>query len=417
MENKTALITGGTSGIGLSLVEQLVKLQYNVCFIGTNPEKGNAIEQRLALQTDKKVTFILLDLSNLKAVYKFSQEFIQSHAQLDLLANIAGVLLPKRTETEEGLEMNFALSYLSAYILSTELLPLFQQSPHPRIVNVSAKPNIVIQEMLNFDDLGFSLHYNPFKASSRAVHAKTVLTHILSEKFAQFNLTVNAFDPGIVSTNLMRNMPAITRLITSLFFVFAPKKSRTAIFACTAEALNGVTGKLFTQKKSVDLAFSHSYKTKLLSHTADILSSLSQPRKPNYSIEWIVPKKLVGLTHFHAEVTQEDIQGVFETTEKVLEPADQAFSFIIDNRRMLMDKLYSLTQLQRQSRFLKHKYLKYIVVIIPSHLKISPSDSEIQHIDGISLKNVSTVSEAYAFLCATHFIQHEELIGQDFIRD
>lgn len=266
MKDRTALVTGGTSGIGLSIVRQLVAEQYNVYFIGTNAVQGNALEAALRRKTDKRIKFISLDLSNLKEVRRFAKEFAGEQPQLDLLANIAGVLLPKRIETEEGIEMNFAISYLSAYVLSMELLPLLKKSPEPGIVNVGAKPAVVLRESIDFDDLGSVHQYNAFNASSKAVHAKTVLTHFLSEKFAPYNITVNSFDPGMVRSKLLRKMPAMIRLISKLFFMFAPKESKAGIVACTS-GKRRTTGKLFTGENFLEIAFQEEYKTKLLQAT------------------------------------------------------------------------------------------------------------------------------------------------------
>jgi NAD(P)-dependent dehydrogenase (short-subunit alcohol dehydrogenase family) len=417
MENKTALISGGTSGIGLSLVEHLILSQYNVYFIGTDTLKGKAIEQRLGQKTEKKVEFIQLDLSNLNAVHSFAKEFIRTHRQLDLLVNIAGVLLPKRIVTDEGIEMNFAISCLSSFILSRELLPLLQKSSQPRIVNVGAKPDLVLKESLDFNDLDTVNKYNAFKASGRAVHAKTVLTQILSEEFAEYTIAVNSFDPGIVKTGLMKKMPVIIRLISSLFFAFAPKKSKTGIFVCTNEEENNITGKLVTATKIHDISFSKNYQTKVLGAIESLISRVIKSRKPNYKIDWIVPNKLAGLTHFHSEVTQEDIQGVSIATEKLLESVDEEFSLIIDNRLMSMANLYTLEQLQSHSPFLSHRYLKYVIVIIPNNLEVSDVDCEIQQSKGVRLKNVSKVSEAYKFLYKSGFIPKDGYIDHDFLGD
>ncbi|WP_165454326.1 SDR family NAD(P)-dependent oxidoreductase [Hyunsoonleella pacifica] len=268
---KTAIITGGTSGIGLSIVKHLSNNNWNVYFIGTNANKGVTIEQKLSKTSKGSIKFYLLDLSNLNKVRKFADTFLKRHQSLELLANIAGVLLPKREVSENGTEKNFTISYLSAYILSNMLSPLLKEGKNSRIVNVSAAPKIALQSELDFDNLNGNKNYNSFKASGNAIHAKTVLTQILSEKFMEDNIDVNAFDPGVVNSKLTRKMPIILRSLMNLFFLFASKESKIGIHVCTSENINGITGKLFSRKEFIPLIFDSTYKADLLNHTKKYL--------------------------------------------------------------------------------------------------------------------------------------------------
>jgi len=70
---KRAIVTGGTSGVGLSIVKALVKADYFITFIGSNATKGKAIEDELGTSTQ----FIQLDLSDLSALRKFVSSFIK----------------------------------------------------------------------------------------------------------------------------------------------------------------------------------------------------------------------------------------------------------------------------------------------------------------------------------------------------
>lgn len=272
MEHKNALITGGTSGIGLSIVRYLAAKNYNISFIGTNVQKGKEIEQELFERSKGTISFIHLDLRNLNSVYQFARDFREKHKHLNLLANIAGGLFPKRKITQEGIETNLAISYFSAYILSTELISILKNAQNSKIVNVGAKPSIVQKESIDFNDFQMKDRYNAYSASSTAVHAKTVLTEILAKRYAQFGIAVNSFDPGMVNTNLMRQMNFPMRAVAKLIFMFASTNSALGVKVCLGEDPFSSSGKLFTKAKSFSLQFPELYKHRLIAQTEELLS-------------------------------------------------------------------------------------------------------------------------------------------------
>ena len=202
MENTTkhALITGGTSGVGLSIVKALVKHNYRVTFIGSNLTKGKAVETELTTASTLAHKFVQLDLGEPSAVKAFTAEFIKNNNALDLLVNVAGIMSPKQQLTQAGQDKTFAIGYLSAFILSTELTPLLENGNQSRIVNVSGQPSHVLKPTIDFDNLDFKTNYSGFKTAITTVHAKTVLTQILAEKLLAKNIDVNSFNPGFVQS-------------------------------------------------------------------------------------------------------------------------------------------------------------------------------------------------------------------------
>lgn len=269
---KNALITGGTSGIGLSIVKALAKNNYQVYFIGSNHLKGKEIELELRNSSNNKaIHFVNLDLSNLKEVQEFVQRFKKKHAKLDLLANIAGVLLPKRQETIDGLEKTFVVSFLSGFYLTNELIPLLKESENGKIINVAAKPSLILNQKLDFNDLSLEKDYNGFRASTLAVHAKTVLTSILSQKLNGNSIIVNSFDPGYVKSNLSRSMSGFQKQMMRLANLFFSKESKTGIEACLAQDLNNVSGKLLVGKKVLELNFDKDYCESLWNKSTELL--------------------------------------------------------------------------------------------------------------------------------------------------
>lgn len=274
MLNKTALVSGGTSGVGLSIVKALVVANYTVFFIGSSKNKGLAVESELQNQTSNLVKFIELDLSNLNEVNNFTETFIQENDYLDLLVNVAGVLLPKRTLTNKGLEKTFAVGYLSSYLLIKNFTLLLAKSNAARIVNVSGNPIFVLKKWLNFKDFNLDKSYNQVLAAIKSVHAKTVLTSILAEELKVKNITINSFHPGLVKSSLTQNANVFIRIFHKLLNPFMKKDSKTGIYVCLSKELNNVTGKLFNNKTAIDLYFSKEYQQQLVQHTEQILAKV-----------------------------------------------------------------------------------------------------------------------------------------------
>ncbi len=268
---KTALITGGTSGIGLSIAKALLQKNYEVYLIGQNKEKGEGIETVLNNEFPEKVHFIQLDLSNISDVKKFSKKFIEQHSKLDVLANVAGVMEPTRKITQEGFEKTFSVGYLSAFVLSTQLVPLLGRASHGRIVNVAGVASFIFKAKLDFNDLSFSQNYSSFNTAITTVHAKTVLTEILSKKYASLGVDVNSFHPGAVRSDLMKNMSWWNRLIFKILGAFMSQESKTGIYVSSSPKLNGVTGKYFDKKKIIDLNFDAKYKEKLWNESEKLI--------------------------------------------------------------------------------------------------------------------------------------------------
>ena len=129
--NRIALVTGGTSGVGLSIVRALARNRVEVHFIGTSEEKGRRVEQELNEIGDAVCRFIKLDLSSLRDVRDFAIAFQSEVTQLGILANVAWVTLPEQQETSEGIEKTFAIGHLSAFLLCRELAPLLAKPGTP----------------------------------------------------------------------------------------------------------------------------------------------------------------------------------------------------------------------------------------------------------------------------------------------
>lgn len=274
MENKVALVTGGTGGIGLSIIKALIKANYDVYFVGFNEDKGRKIERELKetlKNQNNMVQFSQLDLSDLNAVRIFAEDFTNSKSRLDLLLFAAGTILPTRQETPEGVEKTLATGYLSTYILCEALEPLLEKGDRPRILAVGGASYVVLKECLDFEDFNNLQNYNGFKASTRTVHARVVLMHILAERLAGKGIDVNTFHPGLIKSEMGRHYRPPLSWIFFLSSLVSTKDSKSGVYACLSEDLNGVSNHFLNNRKRSPLSYSDDYKQQLLAQTQVLL--------------------------------------------------------------------------------------------------------------------------------------------------
>jgi NAD(P)-dependent dehydrogenase (short-subunit alcohol dehydrogenase family) len=273
MRKRIALVSGGTSGIGLSLVRELIQKDFFVYFIGSNLTKGESVEAELN-KTSICCEFIQLDLSNLKEVKKFTITFQKKVSHLDLLANIAGVLLPYKTLTTDGFDKTFVIGYLAAFLLSNELTPLLLKVKYSRIINMGGRPAQVLKRELKVENLGKEQRYNPVTSAFNTIHAKTVMTQTLSQRLKETGVTVNSFSPGPVRSDLGQNMPLFIKLFFKILKPFMNKKSKSAIYTALSEELNKYSGNLIINQKPHLLRFNRDYADQLWSKTEEIIKGL-----------------------------------------------------------------------------------------------------------------------------------------------
>jgi NAD(P)-dependent dehydrogenase (short-subunit alcohol dehydrogenase family) len=135
----TALITGGTSGIGRATADKLAQLGIRVIVVGRNIERGEktVAEVRAA---GGKADFIPSDLRDAASAREVAKKAIQfGNGHVDILINNAGIYPfgPTHEMTEEMFERVYSLNVKAPYFLVAELAPLMAKRGKGAIVNLS----------------------------------------------------------------------------------------------------------------------------------------------------------------------------------------------------------------------------------------------------------------------------------------
>lgn len=131
MGTKTAVVTGGTSGLGEAAAVALGKAGWRVLIVGRDAARGAEVVKQAGSASE----FLQADLFSLADVRRLADEVKQRAPSLDLLVNNAGGVFSKGPATVDGLERTFALNVAAPFELTEALLePL--AAAKGRVVNV-----------------------------------------------------------------------------------------------------------------------------------------------------------------------------------------------------------------------------------------------------------------------------------------
>ncbi|MEV4392791.1 SDR family NAD(P)-dependent oxidoreductase [Nonomuraea sp. NPDC049607] len=254
MRGKTALITGSTGGIGKETARGLAALGARVILVGRDPERVRQAVDELRT-SGGQAEGVAADVTRRRDVAALAAQVAERCDRLDVLVNNVGASPPRRTLTEDGVEVTFAAHVLAPFTLTRLLLPLLGG----RVVNITGGiPGGPIEP----DNLQAERRYLGW-TFSQYNHTKTMLMAMslrFAERVAGTGVTVNAAYPGHGHTPMNRSMtaagfPYLYRPVVPLLRVAAPrlfgdlsKPARSSIHLASSAEVEGVNGAYFSMK-------------------------------------------------------------------------------------------------------------------------------------------------------------------------
>jgi NAD(P)-dependent dehydrogenase (short-subunit alcohol dehydrogenase family) len=250
MQGKTVLITGANQGIGKATALALAQQGARVVMVARNSEKGRAaVAEVEAAAGSREVELIVGDLSSQEQVRRVASEFKARHDRLDVLINNAGVVVPTRRDTVDGLEETLAINHLASFLLTRELLDVLQASAPARVVNVSSAAHR--HARMQWDDLQFAQHrYNQWRAYGQSKLANVLFTYELARRLDPHKVTANALHPGVIASGFGQTYGGATAFFVRMahpFFASIEEGARTSVYLASSPEVDGVSGKYFSK--------------------------------------------------------------------------------------------------------------------------------------------------------------------------
>ncbi|XP_059047996.1 retinol dehydrogenase 11-like [Achroia grisella] len=202
-EGKVAIVTGGTSGLGMETAKYLASRGAKVIITGrTKTKLDKAVDEINKYSTNKDIVGKQVDYGNLTSIRSFVTDTIATQPKLDILINNVGAIGIEDKLTQDNLNSMMQVNYFGAFLLTYLLFPLLKSSAPSRVINISSLASALGH--VNPDHLNDVNVYSSFELYSNAKLANILFAVEMSKRTVGSGVSFYSLDPGLIQTDFFR---------------------------------------------------------------------------------------------------------------------------------------------------------------------------------------------------------------------
>jgi NAD(P)-dependent dehydrogenase (short-subunit alcohol dehydrogenase family) len=246
ISGKNALVTGANTGIGKVTALELGRQGARLLLAGRSEERTKPVVDAIR-SAGGTAEFVPLDLGDLASVRSCADSLLARGEPLALLVNNAG-LAGARGTTKDGFEIAFGTNHVGPYLFTRLLLPLLEKSPEARIVNVSSKAHAEARG-IDWDAVRkptASVTGLPEYQVSKL--ANVLFTSELARR-GPAHVRTYSLHPGVVATDVWRNVPWGVRHLMKLFMITEEEGARTTLHCATSDDVATDSGRYYDKSR------------------------------------------------------------------------------------------------------------------------------------------------------------------------
>ena len=277
---RVAIITGAGTGMGFEEAKAVAAKGYYTVMACHHPAEAEAEARRQEIIRETgngNVEIIGIELADLSDVRRFADEIKARFDHVDLLMNNAGTIQTGFHLTPDNIEHTVSVNYVGPYLLTRLLLPLMGEGS--RIVNMASLTYWMGRlDFPEFFTRGRKKGFHRIHIYCNTKLAITLFTFHLAKLLKDRGITVNAADPWMVSTNIIRMHIPVVDFLADIFFrpvIYTPRKGAdTAIRLLLDEDKADQTGTYNRSNRILDVGekyFHHRQMQELWDRTEEIV--------------------------------------------------------------------------------------------------------------------------------------------------
>ena len=193
LSERTAIITGGSKGLGLAMAEGLASAGASVMLVSRTLEEGEEAAAKITRLYGTKAIAFEVDVTSVSQTQAMAEAAMDAFGRIDILINSAGINIRGAIDELEPEEFRkvMDINVDGTWLTSRAVTPMMKSQNHGKIINISSTLGVV----------GLA-NRTPYTASKGAV---VQMTRALGLELAPFNINVNAICPGPFLTEM--NIP------------------------------------------------------------------------------------------------------------------------------------------------------------------------------------------------------------------
>ena len=291
LAGKTAVVTGCTAGIGFETMRVLA--QRGALVVGTSRSLDRARDA--CKQVAGTTMPVQLDLGDFDSVARCADVINALQVPVDMLILNAGYRGGGNDrELINGIEKHFVINHLGHFILTNRLMARLYAAWQGRVVVVASRTAYrdAPEAGILFDDLAMDREYNDSLAYGHSKLANALFSLKLADLLRGTRITSNALHPGVINTDIDRNLSAVTRFLFGVYTGIAGKTveqgAATTCYVATNGKLGNVSGRYFEDCEAIavegqghmqDMAMAERLLDKSIELTADWLVPFEEPQR------------------------------------------------------------------------------------------------------------------------------------------
>ena len=241
LDGTTVVITGASSGIGAATARALASRGASVLLACRSESRAAPVLDELAAAGTPALGVVPMDLGDLDSVRSAADAIAKQLPRFDVLINNAGVG-GSRGVTAGGFELNFGTNHLGHFLLTTRLLDALGDGAPQRVVTVASKSHYRAKG-IDFDAVRRptrSMTGMPEYAMSKL--ANVLFSQELARRVAGRGIRTYVLHPGVIASEIWRNVPWPLRPVMTRFMKSPEEGSRTSVYCATSPEVAGDTG-------------------------------------------------------------------------------------------------------------------------------------------------------------------------------
>lgn len=247
LTDKTIVITGANSGIGLETARGLARSGATVVMACRDPARAESARTDIMSSVPgAKLELVHLDLASLAQVRSCAETLTSRWPKIDVLINNAGLFPFKRQMTRDGFEMQFGVNHLAHFLLTQSLLPALLAAERPRVINVASMMHHLGK--IDFESFRDEKPYGALKAYAQSKLCNVLFSRELARRHRDDGLVTFSLHPGPVGTNIM-GRGLLNRTLYRLIgaYMSAKRGARTSVYLASADGIEASSGAYYDE--------------------------------------------------------------------------------------------------------------------------------------------------------------------------